>query len=345
MQVAFIIPTGIGCEIGGHAGDATPALQLICSVCEVVITHPNVVNASDINEIPCNAFYVEGSMLDRYLKSEISLKPVKSNRILVVVNTPARPETINAVSAARAILGCTASILELKKPLVMKAKFNADGTAGGSHSNIESLIQEIKAVDFDALAIATPIKYSGTIEYFREGGVNPWGAIEARVSKIISQAIMKPVAHAPTGEFDSDEIKLFNEVVDPRMAAEVLSMAFLHCVLKGLYTAPRIIDRSAQKGYVPHQPVDVLISPMCWGAPHRICEERGIPIIYVKENQTVQKSERELKGIFVKNYLEAAGVVAAMRAGISQESLRRPLKPTEVLSERRLYKMRETVSA
>lgn len=332
MQAAFIIPTGLGCEIGGHAGDATPALQLICSVCEVVITHPNVVNASDINEMPCNALYVEGSQLDRYLMGEISLRPVKSNRILVVVNAPVRPETINAVSAARAILGVTASILELEKPLVMKAWFNTDGTAGGSHSNIESLLDEIRSVDFDALAIVTPIEYDTMqqIEYFRSGGVNPWGGIEAQVSKIISQAIMKPAAHAPI-ETDAPEIKEFNEVVDPRMAAEMVSFTFLHCVLKGLYTAPRIIDRSVQQGYVAHQRVDVLISPMCWGEPHRICEERGIPIIYVRENKTVQKIDRELKGIFVKNYLEAAGVVAAMRAGISRESLRRPLEPTEVI--------------
>ncbi len=329
MQAAFIIPTGIGCEIGGHAGDATPALKLIASVCDTVVTHPNVVNASDINEMPVNALYVEGSMLDRYLAGEISLVPSVSNRILVVVNAPARPETINAVSAAMSILGVTASIMELKKPLIMRAKFNDDGTAGGTYSNTNGLIEEVRSVDFDALAIATPIEYDPMqqIEYFRTGGVNPWGAIEATVSKIISQSIMKPVAHAPI-ETETPEIKEFNEVVDPRMAAEMVSFAYLHCVLKGLYTAPRIID---ERGFKTNKPIDVLISPMCWGEPHRICEERGIPIIYVKENTTVQRNNAELKGIIVENYLEAAGVVAAVRAGISRESLRRPLAATTVI--------------
>ena len=48
FNVCFLIPTGIGCEIGGHAGDGTPALRLIASACDKVITHPNAVNASDI---------------------------------------------------------------------------------------------------------------------------------------------------------------------------------------------------------------------------------------------------------------------------------------------------------
>ncbi|MCK5642102.1 MAG: DUF3326 domain-containing protein, partial [Gammaproteobacteria bacterium] len=51
MNTVFIIPTGIGCSIGGHAGDATPAFKLIASLSDIAITHPNVVNASDINEL------------------------------------------------------------------------------------------------------------------------------------------------------------------------------------------------------------------------------------------------------------------------------------------------------
>ena len=32
MNVVMIIPTGIGCEIGGHAGDANPIAKLLSSV-------------------------------------------------------------------------------------------------------------------------------------------------------------------------------------------------------------------------------------------------------------------------------------------------------------------------
>ena len=51
MNVVFIIPTGIGCEIGGHAGDASTSAKLLASACDKLIIHPNVVNASDINEM------------------------------------------------------------------------------------------------------------------------------------------------------------------------------------------------------------------------------------------------------------------------------------------------------
>ena len=35
MNVVFIVPTGIGAEIGGHAGDANPAAKLIAAACEI----------------------------------------------------------------------------------------------------------------------------------------------------------------------------------------------------------------------------------------------------------------------------------------------------------------------
>ena len=35
----FIIPTGIGCEIGGFAGDALPAAKLLASASAVSYTH------------------------------------------------------------------------------------------------------------------------------------------------------------------------------------------------------------------------------------------------------------------------------------------------------------------
>ena len=58
FTVAVVVPTGVGAEQGGHAGDATPALKMIAQVADTVITHPNVVNASDLIDIPADALYV-----------------------------------------------------------------------------------------------------------------------------------------------------------------------------------------------------------------------------------------------------------------------------------------------
>lgn len=170
MIGVFIIPTGIGCEIGGHAGDSTPAARLIAECCDSLIVHPNVVNASDINEMTENMLYVEGSMLDRFLKGSINLKPVKSNRILVVANGPIKNETINAVSAARVTLGIDVNILELKTPLKMKATIR-DGIAAGLIEGVDELIDQLQEYNFDALAIHTPIEAekSVVLNYFKNG--------------------------------------------------------------------------------------------------------------------------------------------------------------------------------
>ena len=49
MNTVVIIPTGIGCEIGGHAGDATPVIKLLANISNNLITHPNAVNALNTN--------------------------------------------------------------------------------------------------------------------------------------------------------------------------------------------------------------------------------------------------------------------------------------------------------
>ena len=119
MNVVFIVPTGMGAEIGGHAGDATPAAKLIASLCDTLFVHPNVVNASDINEMTENMLYVEGSTLDRFLEGQIGLEEVYSNKILLAVNSPVRPEIVNAVSGARATIGADIEIVELETSFLM----------------------------------------------------------------------------------------------------------------------------------------------------------------------------------------------------------------------------------
>jgi len=46
----FIVPTGIGCEVGGFAGDALPAAKLLASASGCLITHPNVMNGGTLSE-------------------------------------------------------------------------------------------------------------------------------------------------------------------------------------------------------------------------------------------------------------------------------------------------------
>lgn len=324
MNVVMIIPTGIGCEIGGHAGDATPAARLLGSVCDKLVLHPNVVNASDINEMPTNALYIEGSMLDRFLEGKITLKEVSSNKILVATNSPANSETINAVSAARATLGIDAFIVKLETPLELIASMNEQG-ATGEVNGWRELVGQVSQYKFDALAIATPVTLADDVamNYFKNGGINPIGGVEAKASRLISEALDKPVAHAPVENPYDQSPEDYDFIADPRIAAEIISWAFLHCVLKGLHKAPRI-----GKG-LSVDDVSCLVTPVgCVGRPHRACLEVGIPIIAVQENTTCLSDTMPPEFIFVENYLEAAGMVAAMGAGINPDAIRRPLKET-----------------
>lgn len=325
MNVVIIVPTGIGAEIGGHAGDANPVVKMLGAICDKVITHPNVVNAADINEMPHNCLYVDGYMLDGFLSGEIGLKEVQYNKILLVTNSPAKAETINAVSAARATIGIDIEILELDTPLELIAKYDKDGSATGEVLGWEELTQQVMRYDFDALAIATPIQVNedAALKYLKEGGVNPWGGIEAKASRLISSEIPKPVAHAPV---ESEVLGTFNEVIDPRMAAEMVSKTYLHCVLKGLSKAPQVGNEIKAKD------IDFLISPYgCIGYPHRACLDAGIPIIVVKENKTIY-DDTDPRFIYVENYLEAAGIIACAKAGIAPFSIVRPLENTKIFS-------------
>jgi len=315
MNGIFIIPTGIGCKIGGHAGDATPYAKLVASVCDKLIIHPNVVNASDINEMTTNMLYVEGSMIDRFLSGDITLREVKSNRILLVGNPPLSSVTINAANAARHTIGCEIEVLELKVPLRMIAKKIENGVASGDVLGWKDLVAQVWGMQFDALAIHTPIECDRDIalDYYRNGGVNPWGGVESLASRLIATEINKPVAHAPLESVTPEDEELyyiFEEVVVPQIAAEAISNSYLHCVLKGLHKAPRIGCGLSVRD------VDFLISPMnCFGPAHRECYNFDIPIIQVEENTTCLNKSID-KAITVRNYLEAVGCIVAMKEGI-----------------------------
>ncbi len=322
MNIVMIVPTGIEAEIGGHAGDANPTAKLIASVSNIFITHPNVLNASDINEMTDNTWYVEGSILDRFLEGTVKLEKPFSNKILLATNKPIRTETTNAINAARMTIGCEIEIVELEEELRMIASITEKG-AGGEVSGVESLCDQVSNYKFDALAIATAITCPKEValNYFRVGGINPWGGVEAIASKMIANKINKPVAHAPI-ESEDEELKYLNQAVDCRMAAEMLSQCYIHCLFKGLHKAPRINFNDG----LSFKDIHCLVSPInCVGRPHRACMEHNIPVIAVKENKTCLNDEMPDEFIVVENYLEAVGVIVAMKEGIDTKTVRRPV--------------------
>ena len=346
FNVAMLIPTGIGAAIGGHAGDATPVAQLMASVCDNLVIHPNVVNASDINEMPENALYIEGSVLCRLIMGTVGIQPVRANQVLVLLHPhPDRVFTnlaINAVNAARSSYGLNCPrVIEMDRPLVMSPDYTGSERAAGTVEGFENLCYLLDKYrgEYDAIAIAsvisTPLHYYS--DYFWSDGdmVNPWGGVESMLTHTISSMYDLPSAHAPMLESQA-VLDIETGVVDPRMAAEVISVSFLQCVLKGLQRSPNIIrDPEAMRdpGVLTARDISCLVIPDgCLGLPTFAALEQGIQVIAVRENVNLMKNDLEAlpwasgQLHIVDNYWEAAGVLSAIRTGIEPSAVRRPLR-------------------
>ena len=352
FNAVMLIPTGIDCAIGGHAGDATPAARLLASVCDRLILHPNVVNASDINEQPENALYVEGSLISRFMMGSIALRRVRANRILVV--TEPRPDypwivdqVVNSANAARATLGveCTKVVI-LPEPLSMTMTTSTSGRAAGEIGGIGALFEVLRseAGTYDAVALATKITPPGNAtalfeKYFRGDGPNPWGGVEASLTHAISSALNIPSAHAPTMEERSIRATELGRVA-PRKAAEAISTSYMFCLLKGLHRAPAVVtesDGNYEPDVLSAEDISCLVIPEgVIGIPTIAAVMQGIPTIVVRGNSNLMRNDVARLPFatgqltMVDNYAEAAGVMQAMKIGLSPHSLRRPLPPVPV---------------
>lgn len=349
FNAVFLVPTGIGAEVGGHAGDAAPALQILSPICDHIITHPNVVNASDINELPDNALYVEGSVICRLLQGTVGLQRVRSNRVLFVVDEHEEPwfteAAINSLNASRATYGLDcARIVRLNPSVGLKGLYSSSGRAVGIVEDLQHLDAALQpyAGTFDAIALASVIDVprSHHLDYFRSEGkmVNPWGGVEAIYTHAVSTLYNLPSAHSPMLE-DEELLEIDAGIVDPRMAAEAVSLTFLNCIFKGLRRSPRILvgDAMRSPGALTAEDVSCLVIPdRCLGLPVLAALEQHIPVIAVQENENLMNNDLAslpwIPGQYrlVKNYWEAAGVLCAMKAGVSPESVRRPLTPAVV---------------
>ena len=350
FNIVFVVPTGIGADIGGHAGDATPSALTLAQVADTLITHPNVVNASDINELPDNGLYVEGSVLSRLLMGTVGIRQARSNRVLVALDSSYSERyaayTVNAVNAARATYGlhCT-GIVRIQPPLKLKGGYTSTGRASGTVDGLGGLLDLLHRLrsTYDAVAIASVVDVPSHyhLDYFTSGGemVNPWGGVEALLTHAVSSILNVPTAHAPMMESD-DIAGVDPGVVDSRMAAEVISITFFQSVLKGLQRAPRIVTDEGQfasPGTLTAEDISCLVIPDgCLGLPTLAALHQGITVISVTENTNLMRNDLTSlpwapgRFITVDNYWEAAGVAAALKAGIDPTSARRPLETLRI---------------
>jgi len=344
FTTVLVVPTGIDADIGGHAGDAGPVARLIAAASDQLITHPNVVNGADINEMPENTLYVEGSVLTRLMMGTAGLAPVRANRLLPLIQEHSEAfiwhMLVNAVSAAYGSGGfhCLRAV-PIPIDLVMTPFISpTSGRATGRIEGFDRLCEliENRMGTFDAVAISSVVDVPEDVKraYFisNQGIINPFGGIEALLTHAITLLYDVPAAHAPM--CDISEIMQSNEgVYEPRKAAEGSSFACIHSVIKGLSRSPRILTGAAAqlgKGVVSAEEVSCLIIPDgCLGLPTLAALHQGIHVIAVRENRNLMRND--LAPLFagtgryhrVENYWEAAGLMMALKAGIAPETVRR----------------------
>ena len=168
-----------------------PLSRLLAQSCDKLITHPNVVNASDINELPENGLYVEGSIISRLLMGSIGLQEARSNRVIVILDEHENPMihelALNSVSAARTTMGIECPLVVIMRDrVIMRAFYVGSGRAAGRVEHFDRLcgVLDRHIGKFDAVALSTLINVPSHYhaDYFKRGYnemVNPWGGVEA----------------------------------------------------------------------------------------------------------------------------------------------------------------------
>ncbi len=349
----LIIPSGIGCAIGGFAGDAIPAARLLAAASDCLITHPNVMNGASLYWSDPRIYYVEGYGLDRFAAGQIALKPVRQQRIGLILDLAIEPQLmrrqLQVADGCRATLGLNIGpVITTDSPLGVDLIEGPSGASWGRLARPDSLLragERLQNAGATAIAVVTRFpddSNNDTLKSYRHGnGVDALAGAEAVISHLLVRHLGIPCAHAPALEPLS-----IDDQLDPRAAGEELGYTFLACVLLGLSRAPDMtpLNPYTENGFILEEIITVdqigaVIAPegALGGEAVLACIERGLPLITVAnpgvlnvslEALGIKKEQKELRrGKFVcaKNFPEAAGWLMMLREGISWESVQRPL--------------------
>ncbi|WP_411876736.1 DUF3326 domain-containing protein [Vulcanococcus limneticus] len=348
LPTLLVLPTGIGCEVGGYAGDALPSARLLAAASGCLITHPNVMNGAALYWSDPRIHYVEGSALDRFAGGELALRSVRRQRVGLLLDAGIEAELLHrhlqVADGCRASLGLSIGPVQITdQPLEVTLTSGASGASWGRLGRPDALLRagrELQAAGATAIAVVARFPEdpaSEALAAYRQGsGVDALAGAEAVISHLLSRELGIPCAHAPA----LSPLPL-DPLLDPRAAGEELGYTFLACVLVGLSRAPDLVpvapassqgrSRAWSGGGDLLRVADVgaVVAPAgaLGGAAVLACAERGIPLIAV-HNPCVLHVSAEALGLEVlpaRSYMEAAGLVLALREGLDPAALRRPL--------------------
>jgi hypothetical protein len=335
----MVVPTGIGCVIGGYAGDALPSARLLAAASGCLITHPNVMNGASLYWKDPRIHYVEGYGIDRFAAGDWALRPIRQQRIGLLLDAGIEPELrqrhLQVADGCRATLGIEIGpVVSSDVPLGVHLGLGQSGASWGTLERPDALLragERLKANGATAIAVVARFpddQGSEALQAYRHGsGVDALAGAEAVISHLLVRHLEIPCAHAPA----LSALPL-DPQLDPRAAGEELGYTFLACVLVGLSQAPELVQRSAANiRDLVADDLGVLVVPegSLGGEAALACLERKVPVICVTNPSLLQVTSTVLglgsEVLQASSYAEAAGMVLALREGVSLSALMRPL--------------------
>ncbi len=349
------VPAGIGCSIGGYAGDAIPSARLLAAASGCLITHPNVMNGGSLYWRDPRIQYVEGYAMDRFAVGDFLLRPVRQQKVGLLLDagleSELRQRHLQVADGCRATLGLSIGpVITTTVPLEIRLHNGSSGASWGYLENVDVLLragERLKQSGATSIAVVTRFPdqlNSESLEQYRKGqGVDDFAGAEAVISHLLVKNLSIPCAHAPAMyplpiDFD----------LDPRAAGEEIGYTFLPSVLVGLSQAPDLVRRmdaddcpgSNSSSLLKVEQLGAVVVPEGALGSETVlaCLERRVPLIVVlnpgvlevtTEAFGLNEDAQEKMGLQVlhaRNYPEAAGYLLALREGIAIDSLQRPLQ-------------------
>ena len=294
--IALSVPTGIGAEIGGYAGDFGYVARKFSGFFHCIV-NPNAVNGGILSAVTRDMSYLEGYLFDTFFKGDVGLIPLESNKTnkIGVIFDSAIPENIinvhiNTINALKMVQGIKISGIEYtRKPVGIGIDIK-NGISSGSVENPDEILSSAKKlIDGGAEAIAVVCFFGEDSEdenYSNASGIDPIGGIEAVISHLITSKFNIPSAHSPAF-FDID---ISEKIENPKVASELISSTYLPCIMQGLSIAPKIVQKDDKQfnNAVTNKDVEYLVVPYdALGSAAVLSSiENNIKILTV-ENKTV----------------------------------------------------------
>ena len=302
--LAFVVPTGIGAKIGGFAGDASFWARKFSTISNLIV-NPNVVNGACFSSVNQNMIYLEGSLLNRFLKNEFKLEKKRSNKIGLVFDCEISKSVlnvhINTINAMKTVLGLEVSAIEITKaPVGVGFSILKSGVSSGFVNNPKTLIESAKVLlekGIEAIGIVCRFPQTPEDDYINANDVDIVGGIEAVISHFLCKEFNIVFAHAPA----FDDVNIETKIVNPKVASEYITPTFLPCIIQGLQYAPKLVfenDKNffANKKLISLSQLEGIILPYgCLGSSLVFdAVENGIEVFTIKENPTVLNVDEKI---------------------------------------------------